>query len=250
VFGFILEKGDNRMNAIHNEHGISIVACTNKVGFMDNIFSNYQNQILQEKELIIILNNDSLDINEWTKKAESYDNVQVYQLPEETTLGSCMNFAIDKAKFKYVANFDDDDYYGGHYLNEVLKAFENTSADIVGKKGGFLYFANTKELRVRYTKKVPKAVTAIAGGSIAAKKAVMKDIPFLDINLGIDGGFLLNAESKGYRIHLTSHYNYAYIRRDNSQHTWKTTNKFLKRGSKHIGFMDDISSIVDKEIFE
>lgn len=233
-----------------NDHGISIVTCTNKAGFMDNIFSNYQKQILQEKELIIILNNDSLDINEWAEKSENYNNVQVYQLPEETTLGSCLNFGIDKAKFKYVAKLDDDDYYGGPYLIEVLKAFENTNADIVGKKRGYLYFPETKELRLRFTKKVPKTVTKISGGAIAAKKAVMKDIPFLDVSLGEDTSFLLNAESKGYRIHLTSQYNYAYIRRDPSQHTWKTTNKRLKRGSKHIGFIDDISMIVDKEIFE
>ncbi|NHM31139.1 hypothetical protein [Neobacillus terrae] len=69
------------MEETNKGHGISIVACTSKEGYMDNIFSNYQNQILQEKELIVILNSDSHDVNEWLKKAENYEHVRVYQLP-------------------------------------------------------------------------------------------------------------------------------------------------------------------------
>ncbi|MEH7121968.1 glycosyltransferase family A protein [Bacillus sp. JJ1773] len=238
------------MKETNKDHGISIVACTNKIRYMDNIFSNYENQILQEKELIIVLNNDSLDINEWKKKAEGYDHVRVYQLPEETTLGSCLNFGRNQAKLKYVAKWDDDDYYGSAYLYEALKSFEHTKADIVGKRTGFMYFPKAKELRLRFPGHESKRVRIVFGGTIIAKKIVMEEVPFLDVSLGEDATFLKNARAKGYRIFSTSRYNYTYFRWDSSEHTWKPTSKYLKSTSRHIRFIDDFRSIVDKEILE
>jgi len=43
------------MEETNEGHGISIVACTSKEGYMDNIISNYQNQILQEKTVILMM---------------------------------------------------------------------------------------------------------------------------------------------------------------------------------------------------
>jgi len=236
------------MEQNNKNNGISIVACTNKEGYMDNIFSNYQNQILQEKELIIVLNSDSLNLNEWMKKAENYEHVQVYQLPEYTTLGSCLNFGIEKAKFKYVAKWDDDDYYGPAYLYEALKTFQNTDADILGKRSIFMYFPATKELRLRFPGREFKPVKLVLGGTIVAKKSVMQDVPFLDISLSEDTTFIKNARAKGYRILSTSRYNYVYFRWDSNKHTWKPSSKYLNKTSKHVGFFPDIKQIVDKEI--
>ncbi|USK50926.1 glycosyltransferase family 2 protein [Bacillus sp. CMF12] len=233
------------MKEMNKDQGISIVACTNKMKYMDNIFSNYERQILQEKELIIVLNNDSQDINEWKKKAEKYANVRVYQLPEETTLGSCLNFGREQAKLRYVAKWDDDDYYGSAFLHEALKAFEGTNADIVGKRTAFMYISKSKELRLRFPGYESKRVKIVLGGTIIAKKTVMEKVPFLDRSLGEDVTFQKNARAKGYRIFSTSRFNYTYFRWDSSDHTWNPPRKYLKRKSKHIGYIDDFRKIVD-----
>lgn len=227
-------------------NGISVIACTNKEGYMDNIFSNYENQLFQDKELIIVLNNDSLVLSDWLKKAESYDHIQVYQLSEETTLGYCLNFGIEKARYSYVTKWDDDDYYGCDYLSEVFKTFETTNADIVGKRTGYLYFPETKELRLRFPGLEFKVVKRVFGATISAKKTIMQEISFLDKSLGEDRSFLKHARAKGYQIFSTSKYNYATIRHDSSKHTWKPTNKYLKRTSQHIGYYDDIKLIVNE----
>lgn len=237
------------MEETNQDHGISIVACTNKEGYMNNIFSNYQNQILQEKELIVILNSDSHDVNEWRKKAENYEHVRVYQVPEETTLGSCLNFGIDKANFKFVAKWDDDDYYGPAYLYEALKTFDNTNADILGKRTIFMYFPATRELRLRFPGREFKFVKRVLGGTIIAKKTVMQDVPFLNISLSEDSNFLKDARAKGYRVRSTSKNNYVYFRWDSNKHTWMPTKRYLNKTSKHIGYFDDFKKIVDQDIF-
>lgn len=216
---------------------------------MDNIFSNYEHQILQEKELIVILNSDSLHLNEWLEKGENYEHVRVYQLPEETTLGSCLNFGIEKANFKFVAKWDDDDYYGPAYLYEALKTFENTNADILGKRTVFMYFPETKELRLRFPGRDFKFVKRVLGGTLITKKTVLQEVPFLDISLGEDSSFIKNARAKGYRIRSTSKNNYVYFRWDPAKHTWMPTKSYLNKTSQHIGYFDDFKKVVDQEIF-
>lgn len=79
---------------------------------------------------------------------------------------------------------------------------------------------------------------------------VMEEVPFLDVSLGEDETFLKNAKAKGYHIFSTSRYNYTYFRWDSSEHTWRPASKYLKSTSRHISFIDNFRSIVDKEILE
>ncbi|RST76319.1 glycosyltransferase family 2 protein [Siminovitchia acidinfaciens] len=126
--------------------GISIVTSTIKPQFMDNIFENFDRQNWEDKELIIILNKDDMKIERWKMKAGEYKNVSIYQLPEEVTLGECLNYGTEKAKHGYVAKFDDDDYYGPEYISQAMEAFENTDAVLVGKRTTYTYFKKEKIL--------------------------------------------------------------------------------------------------------
>ncbi len=112
---------------------VSLIACTIRDNMMNNIFENFSRQKWEEKELIIILNNDKMEISKWKEKALGYKNVTIYQLPQQKTLGNCLNFGIEKAKFDIVAKFDDDDYYSPYYLIEAMKIFKTTNAQLVGK---------------------------------------------------------------------------------------------------------------------
>jgi len=60
--------------------GISIITCTHLPFYMDNIFANYARQTYPIKELIIILNNRSLNISDWYRKADSFHNVRIVQI--------------------------------------------------------------------------------------------------------------------------------------------------------------------------
>ncbi|QMV40785.1 glycosyltransferase [Cohnella cholangitidis] len=103
---------------------VSIITCTMRNSFMPNVFKNYENQKVRKKELIIILNQDDMDIEEWKKEAKKYNNAFVYQLPERYNLGKCLNFGIQAANYDIVAKFDDDNYYGRYYLTEAMDALK------------------------------------------------------------------------------------------------------------------------------
>ena len=112
---------------------ISIITCTKRENFIENVYENYQRQEWQDKELIIILNNNAMSLKKWQTKAKSYENVSVYQLSEAISLGNCLNFGIEQSKYDYIAKFDDDDYYSPKYLTQAMSELRGREHLLLGK---------------------------------------------------------------------------------------------------------------------
>ena len=56
---------------------VSIITPTNKAKYINNIFTNYTRFNYPNRELIIILNNNNLNIDDYKIKAQDLKNVQV-----------------------------------------------------------------------------------------------------------------------------------------------------------------------------
>ena len=89
-----------------------------------------------------------MDRGLWEVRAKLSSNVSVFQLPEATTLGECINYGIQLAKYPYITKLDDDDYYARPYLTQAMSAIKRTGADIVGKTSVFMYFEQEKLLAI------------------------------------------------------------------------------------------------------
>jgi glycosyltransferase involved in cell wall biosynthesis len=231
---------------------VSLIACTIRTNMMNNIFENFSRQKWKEKELIIILNNDKMEIEKWKEKALGYENVTVYQLPQKQTLGNCLNFGIEKAKYDIVAKFDDDDYYSPYYLTEAMEIFNNTNAQLVGKGKSFMYFERQKLLTIRRLGTENKAgKSSLKGGTLIFKKEIYPKIKFPSrTGAGTDSAFVGMCIRRKIKIHTTSRYNYVYIRKRNSGfHTFKLSNKRLKQKSQIIGRVKNYKQYTTK-VFE
>ncbi|MBD1381824.1 glycosyltransferase [Metabacillus arenae] len=215
---------------------ISIVTCTNRHTQMDNVFHNFTHQDWEEKELIVVLNGDEMNIEEWRKKAEQFSNVNVYQLPSENTLGECLNYGVTKSNYDIIAKFDDDDYYSPYYVPQAMTVFQEKQADIVGKKKVFTYFQQNQKLGIR-----KQAILPIAGPTIMFRKKVFHQVQFPKRNIGEDKGFLQEAE-KQFEIYTTNPYNYVYIRSTPKNHTWQVSNERLMKKCFNLKVTDDYIS--------
>ena len=49
------------------------------------------------------------------------------------TLGACLNLGIDASDGAHVAKIDDDNFYGRHYLLDLVDALDYSGAGIAGK---------------------------------------------------------------------------------------------------------------------
>ncbi|MGF2617402.1 glycosyltransferase [Rossellomorea vietnamensis] len=234
----------------HKERGhqslVSVITCTIREEYMENVFENFSRQHSETKELIVILNKDSMNINDWLEKAESYRNVSIYQLPQNTTLGECLNFGIKLAKHPYIAKFDDDDYYSPYYLSQQIEALEKTDAAIVGKSTSFIYFEGSESLNLFYPGFEDRYVTFIRGATLTFRKELWEECHFTNVNTGEDSEFLSYCLKKGYKIYATNRYNFVNNRRaDANSHSITSIHNYVNH-STEICKTDDYRPLVTK----
>ncbi|WDV46860.1 glycosyltransferase [Clostridiaceae bacterium M8S5] len=215
--------------------GVSIITCTNKDKQLDYILRNYNRQMYNNKELIIILNKNSLNIDECFKKAQMYKNVRIFKLDESKTLGACLNYAISKVKYNYVSKFDDDNFYGAHFIGDLMNAFTYTSADIVGKMSYYTYMTKSKTFAIRFPDNEHKYTDFLSGSAMIVKKQVFDKIKFIDKSTGEDTVFLKDCIRHGFKLYSADKYNYIVYRNgDVSKHTWKISDSAYLKNCKKL----------------
>lgn len=207
-----------------SQPGVSIIVATAKLKYIDNIFSNYARLIYPDTELIIILNKNKLNINDYSMKSIGIKNVRIFQLDESCTLGECLNYGIEQARYDYISKMDDDDYYGPNYLTDLMNVFKYTDAKVTAKVSRFIFFEHINVLGIFLPNYENKFVSSdVAGGTLTFKKEVFNKVRFRNMNCAEDREFCLDCHSAGIKVYSADKYNYIYIRHnDLKQHTWKS----------------------------
>ncbi|OMD61584.1 glycosyltransferase family 2 protein [Paenibacillus odorifer] len=217
-----------KLTAESTSSAVSILTCTKRMDCIKTIFDNYQRQNFKSKELIVIINNDSLKIEDYIHAAKKHKNVRIYKLPEYRSLGFCLNFGVHLANYSCIAKFDDDDYYSANYLTDSMNILHKTKADIVGKRAHYMYLTDKKLLLLRYLHMENKQVTNVQGATLLVKRNVFQQISFPDWNKGECVKFCADCAAQGFKIYAGNKYNFAAIRRKNlKDHTWVVSDKKL-----------------------
>ncbi len=218
-----------------SKQGVSIITCTNRQSYLRNLFQNYSRQRYAKKELIIIINNNKIPILPYQNLAKKYKNIKIFRKPEHHSLGACLNFAVKKCKYNFIAKFDDDDYYAPHYLLDSIKTFRRTSADIIGKRAHYMYLRGPKKLILRFPQDEHRSVTYLPGATLVFKRKVFHRVKFPNRSVGEDDLFCLRGKRKGFKVYSGSKKNFVAIRRKNSlKHTWIISDKTLLESHKII----------------
>lgn len=213
---------------------------------MNDVFENYERQNYPEKELIVVLNKDNMSIDRWQAKGNEYENVTIYQLPENTPLWECFNYGIEKSSYPYVFKLDDDDYYSPFYIKEQINCFYNSNADIVGKTTSYCYLESQKALLLRHEGNENTFVNYVFGATLGLKKEVFRKLKFPPKNMGGDRMFLKKCKEKNIKIYASSKANYVCIRKaDPNHHTWKSEEKNFYRNGRLIDYTDNFRSLVE-----
>lgn len=211
--------------------GVSIITCTNRINNIENIFYNFERQKHIKKELIIILNNNSIDVKQFIDRAKLYENIKVFQLDETKSLGECINFAINHVSYEYISKFDDDNYYAPAFLIDLMDAFEYTNADIVGKHSYYAYLEGSNTLTVRFPNLENQYVKFLCGSAFIMKKDVCKQINFTYKTVQTMTIFFKDCVNRGMKLYSADRFNYVYIKHPSvDEHTWKINDdEFLKK---------------------
>ena len=206
--------------------GVSIIICSNRPYKINAVFDNFLRQSYNPKELIIILNNNNMNLDEYIEKAKEFKNIKVFRLDETLSLGYCFKFGLKQASFDYIAKFDDDDYYGSDYLKQAMEAFNQVNCDVVGKASYHIYFNESKTLALYGEQKQNMFINRVADSSLIFKRQVLEKVQFPIIKkAGTFANIQTQLRKLGIKIYSTDKYNYLVNRHVDSehQHTWKIT---------------------------
>jgi hypothetical protein len=122
---------------------VSIITCASSLAFAKNVFSNYMQQDICKKELIIVHNNSRDDFEQWLDQTRLYPMVRIYQQDPGTPVGDCINYCMERSIYENIALFHEEHYYGPLYLSGCIRDLYRTQADLVGKRTYYTLAAAT-----------------------------------------------------------------------------------------------------------
>lgn len=227
--------------------GVSVITCTNRPAYLQNILGNFLRQDFTPKELIIIINNNAIDIGLWRRQTAEYPQVKVFRVDEKIGQGLCLNYAADQASYDYVAKFDDDDYYSPAYLSDTVAALENSGAGLAGKASWFLYFEGSGTLALFAPGHENAFVDKVTGATMLIRKNVLQQIRFRNLDAGEDVEFCRDCIRNNVRIYAADRYNFVGIRRLNIEsHTWQDSEERILEDCVIIARTSDYRSAASR----
>ncbi|WP_438433716.1 glycosyltransferase [Gorillibacterium sp. sgz500922] len=230
--------------------GVSVIACTNRPAFLQNLIQNYKRQLYPRKELLIVVNSDRISPSAYREATRQLKNVRVYAMPQNRSLGACLNFAVGKARYPVAAKFDDDDYYAPYYLTESLLTMIRTKADVVGKRTHYMYLNGSKALILRFSGEQNRSVSVLPGATLVFRRSVFSKVRFPNQSVGEDDQFCLRCKQKGFKVYSGSPHNFVAIRRKNSSgHTWIISDRELLAHNRIVPHVRDYKSHVGRKPF-
>src|SRR5690606_3205171 len=104
--------------------------------------------------------------------------VRVLRLPDEMSLGECLNRAADSTGASVIAKVDDDDIYGPHYLDEAVDVLSLSNADLVGKATFAVLLERSDDLVLQSVGKENAEVSYVPGASFVMPRSTWERLPF------------------------------------------------------------------------
>lgn len=231
---------------------VSAVVPTNRTHELDNVFANIARQAHAADggvELVLVshgLNVRVADVQARAKDA-GVDSVTVIEADSSLPLGACMNLGVDAAGGQFIAKMDDDNFYGRHYLTDLVAAFDYTDAGIVGKWAHYVWLRSTGAVILRTHYAEHRYERLVQGGSIVLKADVARELRFGDhLPRGVDTDILNRAQDAGIKTYSGDRFNYVSIRgADRHAHTWTIADTALMNRAGTLVFYGDPREHVD-----
>ncbi|MGH3434494.1 MAG: glycosyltransferase, partial [Thermocrispum sp.] len=203
---------------------VSAVVPTNREHELDNVFANVARQAHDPVQLVLVLHGldpARLDVPA-RAKAAGIDELTLVEADSSLPLGACMNLGLGASDGEFVAKMDDDNFYGAHYLTDLVGAFDYTDAGIVGKWAHYVWLRSTGAVVLRSARCEHRYERLVQGGSMVLRADVARALRFDDsLPRGVDTDILERARRDGVRTYSADRFNYVSMRgTDRTAHTW------------------------------
>lgn len=257
----------DRLNQISSDLGLDVhfgrrpakVACllvTMRPELLPGCLERFRADRYPHKELVVVLHGDGWRIDDARALIRPGEEISIFQLGKEQSLGSCLNFAAAQSDAEYWAKFDDDDLYGPNYLSDIMLYRRATDFPLGGKTAAFIYSQGDDEIlwdpryaseRAWQFRRAGRGERVhIAGGTLVGKREVLDSVPFSDVRRrGSDTDLLRRADEAGFDFVSFDFFNFALFRSGaEGFHTWNNSMDTFKKRTVTVGSASQVESVI------
>ena len=217
---------------------VSVIVPTRRPEQLDHVLATIAQQSYRGIELVLVTHG-------FTVATPALDGVDVVVVPADAglTLGACMNLGVEAASGDLVAKVDDDNFYGTHYLTDLVRALDFSGADVVGKWAHLVHLESSGATLLRFERAEHRFVEQVQGGTLLMRRSVAERIRFEDLPRRVDTTFLAKVRAAGLTVYAADRFNFVSVRRaDTGSHTWPISDKEIMSRSSRLLFYGDPTS--------
>lgn len=171
-----------------HDDGNPLISCIlptyNRRGFLPHAIHYFLRQDYPNRELLIV--DDGADAV--GDLVPDDPRIRYLRLPKKITLGAKLNLCCAETRGPYIAQWDDDDWYGADRLTRQMQAMRRTNADVCGI-GDLLYYDLFRGTGHRYIYP-PNERPWVLGASLFFRRALWDRLRFVEVDVGMDGLFV------------------------------------------------------------
>ena len=257
----------DRLNQVSSDLGLDVhfgrrpakVACllvTMRPELLAGCLDRFRADRYPYKELVVVLHGKDWSLDDARALIRPGEEISIFQLGKEQSLGSCLNFAAAQSDAEYWAKFDDDDLYGPNYLSDIMLYRRAKDFELGGKTAAFIYsqaedeilwdakYASERAWQFRRAGEGERV--HIAGGTLIGKREVLETVPFSDVRRrGSDTDLLRRADEAGFDFVSFDFFNFALFRSGaEGFHTWNSNMEVFKQRTIGVGSASDVQSVI------
>ena len=139
-----------------------------------------------------------------------------------TKLGEILTALGDRADAELVSKWDDDDWYGPNHLADLVRAYDYSGADVVGKAAEFVHLEQPDLTIRRFAVGAESYTWTLAGGTLLTTRSWLDTIDgWPAVASGVDRAMLAATRRHGGVAYRTHGFEYVLRRsRPDARHTW------------------------------
>jgi hypothetical protein len=224
---------------------VSVISPTNRMHQLNQVLTQYDRQIYPHKELVVVINSRRDLPDDFKRRIQNRADVKILRVPEEKFTGFCLKAGYAQAEGVCCFKMDDDDYYGEHYISDMMLYQRGVDASFFGQPPGDIYFEDDRSVYGRSSKLQENIVIEaeeltpgrkwIGGNTISGKTQDLQQLTFDDTCFGTgDTALLLAVKKSQKKVAIFPKQNMVVIRKPDKErhHTWTETENYLKSCGK------------------
>lgn len=198
---------------------LSVLLTTRRPEMLDFALRMVSRQGGVQIELILAAHGFAPDRDILARSWRSEVPIEVVLAPSSLPFGEVLNLAAARASGSHLVKMDDDDWYGSHFLEDLLLAQGYSGADVVGAAPEF-NFLEPMDLTVRHSYPTEVYRDFVAGGTMLMRRGVYYEMGgFRSVRKYVDAALLAAVRHAGGSIYRTHGLGYV-LRRRGEGHTW------------------------------